>query len=101
MLNSTGQFHVIPGMGFVAECSKTTYVLSGTKLCNRGKKARSLSGKVVDVPTKQKFIRLKIGYLQIMSWDISLEQEDFSSPGSGAHRITCSSGYLFDSFKPG
>ncbi|KAJ0041853.1 hypothetical protein Pint_17685 [Pistacia integerrima] len=101
MLKITRQFHVFSGTGFVAECTRTAYVQSGTELYTKGKKGRLLAGKVVDVPAKEKFIRLRVGDLLVISQDSSLEQEDLSGPASGAHRITCSSGYLFDSVKPG
>ncbi|KAJ0054676.1 hypothetical protein Pint_03388 [Pistacia integerrima] len=100
-LKITRQFHVFSGTGFVAECTRTAYVQSGTELYTKGKKGRLLAGKVVNVPAKEKFIRLRVGDLLVISRDSSLEQEDLSGPASGAHRITCSSGYLFDSVKPG
>ncbi|KAJ0041857.1 hypothetical protein Pint_17688 [Pistacia integerrima] len=58
--------------GFVAECTRTAYVKSGKELYTKGKKGRLLTGK-----------------------------EDLSGPASLGHRITCSSGYLLDSIKPG
>ncbi|KAJ0113761.1 hypothetical protein Patl1_03449 [Pistacia atlantica] len=100
-LKITRQFHVFSGTGFVAECTRTAYVQSGTELYTKGKKGRLLAGKVVDVPAKEKFIRLRVGDLLVISRDSSLEQEDLSGPANGAHRTTCSSGYLFDSVKPG
>ncbi|XP_044504588.1 plastidial pyruvate kinase 4, chloroplastic-like isoform X2 [Mangifera indica] len=101
MLKITRQFHVFSSTGFAAECTKTAYIQSGTELCTKGKKGRLLTGKVVNVPAKERFIKLKVGDLLIISRDSSLDQEELSGLTSGAHRITCSSGYLFDSVIPG
>lgn len=101
ILKISRQFHVFSGAGFVAECTRTAYVQSGTELYVKGKKGRFPIGQVVDVPAKGPFVRLRVGDLLIISRDSSCEQDELSVHISGAHRIMCSSGYLFDSVKPG
>ncbi|KAF6140862.1 hypothetical protein GIB67_042275 [Kingdonia uniflora] len=98
VLQISKTFSVFRGIGCVAECSKTCYLESGTKLCIRGKKERSSCGHVVDVPPLEQFIRLKVGDLLIISREPRVGLDDKSS---GAPRITCSSSRLFDSVKPG
>ncbi|KAJ0099969.1 hypothetical protein Patl1_20332 [Pistacia atlantica] len=88
----TLKFYDARGKKKMLKITRQFHVFSGTRL---------LARKVVDVPAKEKFIKLRVGDLLVISRDSSLEQEDLSGPASGAHRITCSSGYLFDSVKPG
>lgn len=101
MLKISRQFHFFSGTGFVAECSRTAYVQSGTELHRKGKKIRFPAAQVVDVPAVKPFIRLRVGDLLTISRDSSCEQDESSEPISSAHRITCSSSCLFDSVKPG
>ncbi|XP_050221731.1 plastidial pyruvate kinase 4, chloroplastic [Mercurialis annua] len=95
------KFHVFSGTGYVAECTRTAYVQSGTKLYLKGKNRRSFVGEVVDVPATEPYVRLRIGDLLIISRDSASQEHEPSVSTCGAHRITCSSGYLFDSVKPG
>ncbi|KAL5847888.1 hypothetical protein ACOSQ3_011412 [Xanthoceras sorbifolium] len=101
MLKISRQFHVFFGTGFVAECTRTAYVQSGTELCIKGKKRIFPVGEVVDVPAAEPFVRLRVGDLLIISRDSSCEHNESSGTTNGAHRVTCSSGYLFDAVKPG
>ncbi|KAF5743464.1 Pyruvate kinase family protein isoform 1 [Tripterygium wilfordii] len=101
LLKISRSFHVFSGTGYMAECNKTSYVQSGTEFYIKGKKGRFSSGLVVDVPAVEPSIRLSVGDLLIITRDSSGQQDGLSNPMSGAHRITCSSGYLFDSVKPG
>ncbi|XP_071705799.1 plastidial pyruvate kinase 4, chloroplastic [Rutidosis leptorrhynchoides] len=92
------KFHVFNGVGFMADCTKTCYVQNGTKLLYaKGNKKRRSVGFVVDVPPVESFVRLREGDLLVITRDSSNQQHDmFDTP-----RVTCSSGYLFDSVKPG
>lgn len=98
-LKILSKYHVFSGVGFMAECSKTAYIESGTSLYVKEKGLKSLLGFVVDVPPASQFVRLRVGDLLVITRDSSDEQE--SSPCSGHKMITCPSGYLFDSVKPG
>ncbi|GAY45521.1 hypothetical protein CUMW_090090 [Citrus unshiu] len=86
MLKISRQFHVFAGTGFVAECSRTAYVRSGTELHCKGKKIRFLLAQVVDVPAVEAFIRLRVGDLLTISRDSSSEQYESSELTSSAHR---------------
>ncbi|KAE8694699.1 Plastidial pyruvate kinase 4 [Hibiscus syriacus] len=101
MLKISRVCHVFSGTGFMAECTRTAYVSSGTELYIKRKKGRFPVGKVVDVPARESFIRLRVGDLLIISRDGTCDQDNFKGHKSGAYRITCSSGYLFDAVKPG
>ncbi|XVE64360.1 hypothetical protein DITRI_Ditri07aG0094700 [Diplodiscus trichospermus] len=94
-------FHVFSGTGFIAECTRTAYVSSGTELYIKRKKGRFPVGQVVDVPARESFIRLRVGDLLIISRDDTCDPDNSYGHRNGAHRITCSSGYLFDAVKPG
>lgn len=83
----------------MAECFDTAYVESGTELYVKGKKGRRLFGQVVDVPPKESFVRLRVGDLLVITREGSFDEPSVTVPG--AHRLTCPSGYLFDSVKPG
>ncbi|CAH2064734.1 unnamed protein product [Thlaspi arvense] len=98
-LRISKEFDVFSSTGFVAECFDTAYIESGTKLCVKGKKGRRLVGVVVDVPPKESFVRLKVGDLLVITREGSFDEPCVTVPG--AHRLTCPSGYLFDSVKPG
>ncbi|XP_065868234.1 plastidial pyruvate kinase 4, chloroplastic [Euphorbia lathyris] len=100
-LRISGKFHVFSGAGYVAECCSTAYIQSGTRLYMKGKKGRFHVGQVVDVPTKETSIRLRVGDLLTISRGSSSKQDELSVCKGGAHRVTCCSGYLFDSVKPG
>ncbi|KAL3653612.1 hypothetical protein CASFOL_003293 [Castilleja foliolosa] len=90
---------IFPGAGFMAECESTAYVESGTVLSLKKKGRKSLVGLVVDIPRAEQFVRLRDGDLLTICRDSS-DEHDTSATGS--HKIiTCPSGYLFDSVKPG
>ncbi|KAG2311404.1 hypothetical protein Bca4012_026000 [Brassica carinata] len=98
-LRISKEFDVFSSAGFVAECFDTAYVESGTELYVKGKKGRCLVGEVVDVPPKESFVRLRVGDLLVITREGSFDEPSVTVPG--AHRLTCPSGYLFDSVKPG
>lgn len=100
-LRILSKYPVFSGAGFIAECSKTAYVESGTGLYIKEKGRKSSVGFVVDVPPVQQFVRLRVGDLLVISRDSSNEQDTSPCSAVGAHKITCPSGYLFDSVKPG
>ncbi|KAH9624974.1 hypothetical protein KSS87_018295 [Heliosperma pusillum] len=89
--------------GVMSECSKTAYVPSGTQLYvkGKGKKSKNVIGIVVDVPPSEQSVRVKSGDFLVISRDGSVNQDQLFAPTSRFQRITCSSGYLFDSVKPG
>ncbi|KAK8583463.1 hypothetical protein V6N12_067737 [Hibiscus sabdariffa] len=70
MLKISKVFHVFSGTGFMAECTRTAYVSSGTELYIKRKKDRFPVGKVVDVPARESFIRLRVGDLLIITRDV-------------------------------
>ncbi|KAD7480497.1 hypothetical protein E3N88_03633 [Mikania micrantha] len=92
-LRISKKFPVFNGVGFMADCAKTCYVQNGTKLYAKGDKKRAAFGCVVDVPPTETFVRLRVGDLLVITRN---EELTCSTP-----RVTCSSGYLFDSVKPG
>lgn len=98
-LRISKEFDVFSSTGFVAECFDTAYVEPGTELCVKGNKGRRLFGEVVDVPPKESFVRLRVGDLLVITREGSFDEPSVTVPG--AHRLTCPSGYLFDSVKPG
>ncbi|XP_011076014.1 plastidial pyruvate kinase 4, chloroplastic [Sesamum indicum] len=100
-LTILSKYPVFSGVGFMAECSKTAYIESGTSLYIKEKGRKSSVGFVVDVPPVEQFVRLRVGDLLIISRDSSDEQDTSPSSANGTHKITCPSGYLFDSVKPG
>ncbi|WOL09302.1 plastidial pyruvate kinase 4, chloroplastic [Canna indica] len=98
-LKVSTRLSTLSGYGFIAECSRTSYVGAGTKLCIEGKKGKSFTGEVVNVPTKDQFIRVRVGDLLTI-----IREPNLSTIGSNAYdaaRITCNSARLFDSVKPG
>ncbi|KAK6135350.1 hypothetical protein DH2020_030910 [Rehmannia glutinosa] len=99
-LTILSKYPIFSGVGFMAECSNTAYVESGTALYIKDKRRKSSVGFVVDVPPSQQFVRLRVGDLLIISRDSSDEQDTSPSSAVGAHKVTCPSGYLFDSVKP-
>jgi pyruvate kinase len=101
MLKIWRRVDVFTGTGYVAECTRTAYVESGTELYVTRKKLKFPIGKVVDVPAIEPFVRLRVGDLLIMSRGSRCEQGELPGPSSGSHIIACSSGLLFDSVKPG
>ncbi|CAL5367526.1 unnamed protein product [Camellia sinensis] len=101
ILKISQKFPVFSGVGLMAECSKTAYVQSGTELCIKGKKGKFTVGLMVDIPAVEPFVRLRVGDLLIISRDSSDDQIASTGATIGAHKITCCSGYLFDSVKPG
>ncbi|CAA7056018.1 unnamed protein product [Microthlaspi erraticum] len=102
VLRISKEFDVFSSTGFVAECFETAYIESETELCVKGKKGRRLVGEVVDVPPKESFVRLRAGDLLVITREGSFDDErSVTTLTPGAHRITCPSGYLFDSVKPG
>lgn len=97
------RFSIFSGVGFMADCTKTTYVRTGTELHAKGNKRKYSVGYVVDVPPVEKFIRLTVGDLLVISRDSSneLDEDEPTVSTVATSRVTCSSGYLFDSVKPG
>ncbi|XP_058100372.1 plastidial pyruvate kinase 4, chloroplastic [Magnolia sinica] len=100
-LKISQKFQVFGGFGFMANCSRTAYVGLGTELYIKGKKRNISLGQVVSVPAVEQFIRLKVGDLLTISRDPCLSSNEVDNSAMGAPRITCSSGRLFDSVKPG
>lgn len=100
VLRISNKYSVFAGVGLMAECKSTAYVKSGTELYIKGKKTKYAVGFVRDVPPVEQFVRLRIGDLLVISRD-SLNEHEISSSTFGSPRVTCSSGYLFDSVKPG
>ncbi|KAI3800224.1 hypothetical protein L1987_35535 [Smallanthus sonchifolius] len=98
-LRISKKFPVFNGVGFMADCTKTCYVQNGTELYTKGSKKRAAFGCVVDVPPTETFVRLRVGDLLVITRDSS--NEELTSSMAGTPRVTCSSGYLFDSVKPG
>ncbi|CAN8268234.1 unnamed protein product [Cochlearia groenlandica] len=99
MLRISKEFNVFSSTGFVAECFDTAFIESDTELYVKGKKGRRLVGRVVDIPPKESFVRLKVGDLLVITREGSLDEPSVTVPG--AHKLTCPSGYLFSSVKPG
>lgn len=95
------RFPIFGGTAFMAEFNRTAYIPSGTELYIKGQKGKYSAGKVVDVPSVEQFVRLKVGDLLIISRDSSIEQVELTEPTVDAYRVTCPSSYLFDSVKPG
>ncbi|CAA3008033.1 plastidial pyruvate kinase 4, chloroplastic [Olea europaea subsp. europaea] len=100
-LRILSKYAIFSGVGFLAECRKTAYVESGTVLRMKEKRRKYSVGFVIDVPPAEKFVRLRVGDLLILSRDSSDELDESTSSSVDANRITCSSGYLFDSVRPG
>lgn len=91
---------IFSGVGFMAECSKTAYVEPGTALYAKKKRQKYPIGFVVDVPPSEQFVRLRVGDLLTISRDSSDKGDGLTFSDVGSHKITCPSGYLFDSVKP-
>lgn len=100
-LKISQKFSVFAGSGLIVECSKSAYVESGTALYIKEKRRNFLLGRVVDVPSVEQFVRLKVGDLLSISRDPCLSSDKSSGNATSTPRITCSSGRLFDSVKPG
>ncbi|KAK4493403.1 hypothetical protein RD792_017696 [Penstemon davidsonii] len=100
-LRIISKYSIFSGAGYIVECSKTAYVESGTALYVKDKGRKSSIGFVVDIPPTEQFVRLRVGDLLTISRDSSDEQNNSTSSATGTHRISCPSGYLFDSVKPG
>lgn len=100
-LTISKKFSVFSGCGYVAESLKTAYLESGTKLCIQRKRGKVPIGEVVNVPAIQHFIRLRVGDLLTITRDPRLSLEEIDDTAYGAPRITCDTGRLFDSVKPG
>ncbi|KAF5771440.1 putative pyruvate kinase [Helianthus annuus] len=98
-LKISKKFPVFNGVGFMADCTKTCYVENGMELYIKANKKRASFGCVVDVPPTETFVRLRVGDLLVITRDSS--NEELTSSKAGTPRVTCSSGYLFDSVKPG
>lgn len=92
---------VFSGVGFIAECSKTAFIQSGTEFYIKGKKKKSLVGFAVDIPPVEKFVRLRVRDFLTISRNVSNNQEKTTVPSNDSRWITCPCGYLFDSVKPG
>lgn len=100
-LKILSKYSVFSGVGFMAECSSTAFVESGTTLHVKHKGRKSPVGFVVDAPPAEQFVRLRVGDLLTIYRDSSDEYDISPCSSVGAHKITCPSGYLFDSVKPG
>ncbi|XP_047967219.1 plastidial pyruvate kinase 4, chloroplastic-like isoform X2 [Salvia hispanica] len=100
-LQILSKYPVFSGAGFMAECSKTAYLESGTALYIKKKGKKSSVGFVVDVPPVEQFVRLRVGDLLVLSRDSSDEQDTSPCSAVGTHKMTCPCGYLFDSVKQG
>ena len=100
-LRVSKKYSVFAGYGYMVECTRTTYVESGTRLRIERKKGKDSVGHVVNVPAAEQFIRLRVGDLLTICREPSFST---STPGGnlfGACKITCDSGRLFASVKPG
>ncbi|KAH6822229.1 pyruvate kinase family protein [Perilla frutescens var. hirtella] len=100
-LRILSKYPVFSGVGLMAECSKTAYVESDTGLYIKEKGRKSSVGFVVSVPPTEQFVRLRVGDLLVISRDSTDEHDTSPCSAVGTHKITCPSGYLFDSVKPG
>ncbi|KAL1552761.1 pyruvate kinase [Salvia divinorum] len=100
-LRILSKYPVFSGAGFMAECSKTAYVESGTALYLKEKGKKSSVGYVVSVPPAEQFVRLRVGDLLVLTRDSSDKQDTSPCSAVGTHKMTCPCGYLFDSVKPG
>ncbi|KAJ0989332.1 hypothetical protein J5N97_007688 [Dioscorea zingiberensis] len=101
-LKVSEKFSVLSGYGYIAECSRTAYVGCNTTLFIEGKKKKKAStGKIVNVPPVEQFIRLRVGDLLTILRDPSLSGDELGGTGNSGPKIACSSGRLFDSVKPG
>lgn len=98
-LEISKKYPVFNGVGFMADCAKTCYAQNGTEMYIKGNKKRVPYGRVVDVPPRETFVKLRVGDLLVITRDSS--NEKLTSSMAGTSRVTCSSGYLFDSVKPG
>lgn len=102
ILKISRQFDVFSGTGFMVECTKTAvYVQSGTQLYIKGKKTNFHSWDSGDVLAAEPFVRLRVGDLLIISQGKSCEHNESYGTINGAHRVPCSSDYIFDLVKPG
>ncbi|GFP81088.1 plastidial pyruvate kinase 4 chloroplastic [Phtheirospermum japonicum] len=98
-LTILSKYPIFSGTGFMAECESTAYVESGTVLSVKKKGRKSPVGFVVDIPPAEQFVRLRDGDLLTICRDSS---DVHDTPAVEPHKIiTCPSGYLFDSVKPG
>ncbi|PHU14218.1 Plastidial pyruvate kinase 4, chloroplastic [Capsicum chinense] len=99
-LKILSRYPIFSGVGFMAECCKTAYVKSGAKLFIKDKRRKLPAGHAVNIPPLKQFIKLRVGDLLTISRDSQNKESNLTS-STGAHRITCSSEYVFDSVKPG
>lgn len=99
-LKIISRYPIFSGVGYMAECSKAAYVKSGAKLFIKDKRRKLSAGHVVNIPPLKQFIKLRVDDLLSISRDGQNEENNLTS-STGAHRIACSSEYVFDSVKPG
>lgn len=92
---------LITDSGYMVECSRTAYIGLDTKLHVRKKNKKPLIGQVLNMPTVEQSIMLKVGDLIIISRDYCLSMGELISTTFVSTRITCSSDQLFDCVKPG
>ncbi|ONK66495.1 uncharacterized protein A4U43_C06F8790 [Asparagus officinalis] len=92
---------VFAGYGYTVEVSRTAYIASGTRLRIERKKGKDSVGRIVNVPSTEQFIRLRVGDLLTIYRDSCSSISNIGSSSSLALKITCDSGRLFDSVKPG
>ncbi|XP_039124516.1 plastidial pyruvate kinase 4, chloroplastic isoform X1 [Dioscorea cayenensis subsp. rotundata] len=101
-LKVSEKLSVFSGHGYIAECSRTAYVGCNTTLFIEGKKKKkAINGKIVNVPPAEQFVRLQVGDLLTILRDSSLSGDELGGTSIGSPKITCPSGRLFDSVKPG
>ncbi|KAM0944508.1 putative pyruvate kinase [Dioscorea sansibarensis] len=101
-LKVSEKLSVFSGHGYIAECSRTAYVGCNTTLFIEGKKKKkAINGKIVNVPPAEQFVRVRVGDLLTILRDSSLSGDELGGTGIGSPKITCPSGRLFDSVKPG
>uniref|UniRef100_A0A7N0TFA4 pyruvate kinase n=2 Tax=Kalanchoe fedtschenkoi TaxID=63787 RepID=A0A7N0TFA4_KALFE len=103
VLKISKRLHVFSGTGFIAECSSTAYIQSGTKLHIKNDKNKLSIGQVIAIPPVERFVRLRVGDLLTLYRNSSEEEDEPNSEYNDAHmhRMPCSSGWLFDSVKLG
>ncbi|KAJ6830035.1 plastidial pyruvate kinase 4, chloroplastic-like [Iris pallida] len=89
------------GYGYIAECTSTAYVEASTRLHIERKKGKDIVSRIVDIPSADHYVRLRVGDLLTIHRTPSFPVEEQYSSSPRAPRISCDSGRLFDSVKPG
>ena len=91
-LRVSKKYSVFAGYGYMVECTRTTYVESGTRLRIERKKGKNSIGHVVNVPAAEQFIRLRVGDLLTICRELSLSTSTPGGSSFGARKITCALG---------